>query len=67
MGENLLVDNLQDKRLLLKSLKDIFPDRLYLQIDRINANNEEIYNNKIINLAEDLNLPLVATNNVLFL
>jgi len=67
LGENLLVDDFHDKRILLQSLKDIFSDRLYLQIDRINANNEEIYNNKIINIAEDLNLPLVATNNVLFL
>jgi DNA polymerase-3 subunit alpha len=67
LGENLLVDDFHDKCILLQSLKDIFSDRLYLQIDRINANNEEIYNNKIINIAEDLNLPLVATNNVLFL
>ena len=67
LGENLLTDDYHDKCLIIKSLKDIFPDRLYLQIDRINADNEEIYNNKIINIAEDLNLPLVATNNVLFL
>ena len=67
LGENLLSDDYHDKYLIMKSLKDIFPDRLYLQIDRINADNEEIYNYKIINLAEDLNLPLVATNNVLFL
>ena len=67
LGENLLSDDYHDKYLIMKSLKDIFPDRLYLQIDRINVDNEEIYNYKIINLAEDLNLPLVATNNVLFL
>ena len=67
LGENLLGGEYQNKYLTMKSLKDIFPDRLYLQIDRINADNEEIYNNKIINIAEDLNLPLVATNNVLFL
>ena len=57
-----------DKRInLVKLLSDIFDDRMYLQIDRIKAENEDIYNNKIIQISEKLNLPLVATNSVLFL
>ena len=67
LGSNLLIDNINEKIDLTKLLSDIFDDRLYLQIDRIQAKSEEIYNNKIILISEKLKLPLVATNSVLFL
>ena len=66
-GSNLLIDNISEKMNLAKSLKNIFNDRLYFQIDRTNSDSEEIYNNKIILMADELDLPIVATNSVLFL
>ena len=66
-GSNLLIDNIIEKTKLAKSLKDTFDDRLYMQVERTNINNEEIYNNKIILMADELGLPIVATNGVLFL
>ncbi len=47
-------------------LKKYIYDRLYIQIFRINALNENKYLNIIINIANSNNLPLVATNKVLF-
>ncbi len=67
LGMNLLVSDFDEKNNLAKSLSEIFKDRMYLQIDRINADKEDIYNNKIIQISENLNLPIVAANNVLFL
>ena len=67
LGNNLLTENPDKIINLTKLLSDIFHNRMYLQIDRIKAENEDIYNNKIIQISEKLNLPLVATNSVLFL
>ncbi len=67
LGINLLTNDFDKRINLVKLLSDIFDDRMYLQIDRIKAENEDIYNNKIIQISEKLNLPLVATNSVLFL
>ncbi len=47
-------------------LKKYINDRLYIQIFRINALNENKYLNIIINIANSNNLPLVATNKIIF-
>jgi len=44
-----------------------FPQRFYLEIQRTNRNDETAYNKKVVQLAEELNLPLVATNDVRFI
>ena len=67
LGVNLLASDFIEKTTLTKNLSEIFVDRMYLQIDRINADSEDIYNSKIIRISENLRLPLIATNNVLFL
>jgi len=67
LGVNLLASDFIEKTNLTKNLSEIFVDRMYLQIDRINADSEDIYNSKIIRISENLRLPLIATNNVLFL
>ncbi len=67
LGVNLLASDFIEKTTLTKTLSDIFIDRMYLQIDRINADSEDVYNSKIIKISENLRLPLIATNNVLFL
>ena len=67
IGSNLLSDDNTSKINFVKSLKKIFEDRLYVQIDRGNYESEKLYNNKLLMLAEELDLPIVGTNHVLFL
>ena len=52
---------------IISQWKNLFPDRFYLEIQRIGKSSEEYYNQIIINLSLSEKLPLVATNNVRFL
>lgn len=45
----------------------LFPERFYLEIQRTNRCDENDYNEKLLQLAQELHLPLVATNDVRFL
>ncbi len=45
----------------------LFPNRFYLEIQRTGRTDETLYNEKLIALAEEFNLPLVATNDVHFI
>ncbi len=45
----------------------VFPGRFYLEIQRTGRTDEDVYNEKLIALADELSLPLVATNDVHFL
>lgn len=45
----------------------LFPNRFYLEIQRTGRADEAFYNEKLIALAEELQLPLVATNDVHFI
>jgi DNA polymerase-3 subunit alpha len=47
--------------------KSLFPNRFYLEIQRTGRADEELYNERVIALAEKLQLPIVATNDVRFL
>ena len=67
IGKNLLSEDNTSKINFVKLLKEIFEDRIYVQIDRGNHESEKLYNNKLLILAEELNLPIVGTNHVLFL
>jgi len=62
---------LQSKNNQLESLlafwQKNFPNRFYLEIQRIEKPHEVIYNPAIISLALEKNLPLVATNDVRFI
>lgn len=44
-----------------------FPDRFYLELQRVGKPQEEAYNNSALALAAEWNLPLVATNDVHFI
>lgn len=53
--------------LLAKQWMAIFPGRFYLEIQRTGRANEAAYNTGVVQLADELQLPLVATNDVCFL
>lgn len=52
---------------LLQTFKTLFPNRFYLELQRINQAHEEIYIAKAVQLAAEKNIPVVATNEVCFL
>lgn len=67
IGQALLADDVvlaQERALFWKKL---FPGRFYLEVQRTGRTNEALYNERVIDLAEQLQLPLVATNDVRFL
>ena len=67
LGEDLLNNNKKDTGAVISHWKDLFPERLYLEIIRTGRKNEENYINSAINLAIKYDLPVVATNDVCFL
>jgi len=50
-----------------KELKNIFKDRFYLEIQRHNETGEENYENFIIKLSKENQIPLIATQEVFYL
>ncbi|MBP1729216.1 MAG: dnaE [Deltaproteobacteria bacterium] len=46
---------------------DIFPDRYYLEIQENTLPEQDVVNKKLVQLSEELNLPLVATNDCHYL
>ncbi|WP_028388370.1 DNA polymerase III subunit alpha [Legionella fairfieldensis] len=67
IGKALLMNDEATAYDLAKFYAGIFPNRFYLEIQRTNRSDEAVYNEKVVRLAEALNLPLVATNDVCFL
>ena len=67
IGQALLTGQHDRAATLAKFFADTFPQRFYLEIQRTGRNQETDYNNQAIVLARQLNLPLVATNDVRFL
>ncbi len=59
----------QDKKaeILAKKLLDIFADDFYIELHRHGENNEDILEEKLIKLALNHNIPLVATNDNFFI
>lgn len=52
---------------LAQFFSNLFPGRFYLEIQRTGRPDESLYNEQVISLAQELQLPLVATNDVRFL
>ena len=67
IGQALLADDMPLAEELAHDLMAAFPERFYLEIQRTGRTDEAIYNDRVVRLAEKLNLPLVATNDVRFL
>ena len=51
---------------IIDELKAIFNDRLYIELNRVGQEKQAATEATLVELAEKNNLPLVATNNVLF-
>lgn len=64
IGKQLKQGNIDIAASQLADLKDIFKDRLYVEI--IRDSNEIIVEDDMLNLAYDYNVPIVATNNIFF-
>ncbi|KTD06746.1 DNA polymerase III subunit alpha [Legionella jamestowniensis] len=67
IGKALLAEDEPTAYALAQSLMKLFPNRFYLEIQRTGRTGETEYNERVVRLAEELNLPLVATNDVRFL
>ena len=67
VGQALLHDDLERAQRLAQDWVEKFGDRFYLEITRTNRPEEQIYNQKLMHLADHLQIPLVATNDVRFL
>ncbi len=67
IGQALLAGNYSHAKDLLSQWQTIFPDRFYLELQRTNHPGENDYIYSAVELATELNAPVVATNNVMFL
>ena len=64
----LFFKNLTDEvNLLISEFKKTFKDNFYLEIQRHNDEGEKLYERFILNIAERLKLPLIATHEVFYL
>ncbi|UAT42709.1 DNA polymerase III subunit alpha [Anaplasmataceae bacterium AB001_6] len=55
-----------DYKPILDRLSNIFAEDLFIEISRIGRNKESLAENIIFECADEFNVPIVATNNVLF-
>lgn len=62
----ILENRLPMARQALQTLKQLFPDRLYVELMRHGLKEEEDTEEALIDLAYELDIPLVATNDVFF-
>ena len=67
IGRLLLENRKQEAEDFCVKLKEIFDDRLYMEISRIGLEKEQQTENDFIDFAYKHNIPLVATNEVFFL
>ena len=67
IGRLLLENRKEEAKDTAIRLKEIFKDRLYMEISRIGLEAENKTEESFINLAYELDIPLVATNEVFFL
>lgn len=66
LGAFLLKDDVDSAKEYLEFLKKHFGDRLYMEISRHSNFNEQKIENRMVDLAYDYDIPLLATNNVYF-
>ena len=66
-GHNALQSPSNLTQYIVENISQTFSDRFYIEIDRTSRKNENEYNAIALSLAKKNNLPLVATNDVLFM
>ena len=52
---------------IIKKIKNIYGDNLYIEIQRHGDPGEKVFENFLINLSEEFDLPLIATHEVFYL
>lgn len=67
IGKALVAQKTDVAEQLLSDWMSIFPNRFYLELQRTGRENEGLYIEGAVSLAEKLNCPVVATNDVRFL
>ena len=67
IGRALLAGNLDEARRRAQRWQEMFPDAFYLELHRTGRDHEEDYNALAVNLAIEIDCPVVATNDVRFL
>jgi DNA polymerase-3 subunit alpha len=67
IGQALLAENIQQANRCAEYWRDLFPDSFYLEVQRIGKAEEERYIKLAVELATELDLPVVATNDVRFI
>jgi DNA polymerase-3 subunit alpha len=67
IGQALLANDMDLAKNRAQYWQTLFPNRFYLEIQRTGRPDETQYNEQLIALADELQLPLVATNDVRFL
>ncbi len=66
IGICFLNNKVDEARNLAISFKNNFKDNLFIEIMRHGFEEEELIEKKFLNLSNDLNIPIVATNNIYF-
>ena len=68
IGQQLLHNDSLDTSLkILNEYRTLFPDRYYLEISRIGSQFDDLYGERLLELADSTNTPVVATNEPRFL
>ena len=67
IGSLLLEDKIDEAHSLIQYYQTLFPDALYIEIQRTARKGDEDYLHRAVELAGALSLPLIATNAVRFL
>ncbi len=67
IGQALIADDKATAYEQARCYGELFSGCFYLEIQRTGRKDEALYNERVVALAEELNLPLVATNDVRFI
>lgn len=67
VGQALLAKNINLAQQRLLIWRELFADRFYLELQRTGRRGEDDYLRRVLPLAEELQIPVVATNDVQFL
>ena len=66
-GKLFFKNKLKDIAEILKLLKKNFQDRIYIEIQRHNEDQEKNFENYLLNASKNFNIPLIATQEVFYL